>query len=297
MVATHCVLIGSLLLAMVSRNVFALALVAVATLSRPPLAVHAWSFSKQPTTPSKKDTSSQKGKVRSAAIAATLAVQISTGVIGQPAFAVGDDGVDWSSVSRIPSTSVKTMSDTASASEEEMRRLGLRPPTEEKPQITMAGSGRGSNIIPQRGISALSLNQKNERSPIAVGLVYLANEQNRPSYSDTLVITAATDSEPGTPLAGAKFSIAKAKFPFQFSMYDDNILQDVPGGRPQGWYRATIDQDIIITARVCPEDSPKLPCAENESIFNARGICKLIRGLPGMKEGQVVRTPASLALE
>ena len=154
-------------------------------------------------------------------------------------------------------------------------------------------------------------NRNEGKSPIVQGLAYLVDGgEIRPSPADTLVITAAAASRPDAILAGAQFPIARARFPLQFNMYDENVvlptqLQSDSSSKPSSrggrrgevWYQATQDEDVIVTARVCPEDAVILPCADSESSFRAKGLCKLLRGLPGMKEGQVVRTPASLALE
>jgi len=80
-------------------------------------------------------------------------------------------------------------------------------------------------------------------------------------------------------------------------------------------------QDLMVTARICPtiddidntaiiqetkvskgrnaKNAPasRIPCEVDESTFLAKGISKVVGNLPGMTEGSVFRTAASLPLE
>lgn len=169
---------------------------------------------------------------------------------------------------------------------------GLSEATEYRPQIKFSGNRpnqgptpRGSQalqVLPQKAVGA---------SPILQGLIYVDRSDSRPSFADTLVITAGSAEQPDDILVGAKIPVTMARFPMQFSMYQANIAR----GKEDLWSKA-MDGDIIVTARVCPEESV-LPCKDAESTYKAKGISKVIRNLPGMDEGTLVRTAISLPLK
>ena len=169
---------------------------------------------------------------------------------------------------------------------------GLSAATEYQPQIKFSGN-RPNQGPSARGSQALQvLPQKGGESPILLqGLVYVDRPDSRPSFADTLVITAGSAERPDEILAGAKIPVTMARFPMQFSMYQANIAR----GKEELWSKA-MDGDIIVTARVCPEASA-LPCNDAESTYKAKGISKIIRNLPGMDEGTTVRTAISLPLK
>lgn len=169
---------------------------------------------------------------------------------------------------------------------------GLSAPTPETPQIKFSGNrpnqGRSTRTF---GGSAQVLRQTAGKSPILQGLIYIDRPNSRPNFSDTLVLTAGTVDRPDEVLAGAKVAITQARFPMQFSMYKENIIR----GKEDMWSKA-MDGDILVTARVCPEEA-KLPCSDEESTYKARGVSKLIRNLPGMDKGTIVRSAISLPLK
>lgn len=168
---------------------------------------------------------------------------------------------------------------------------GLSAATEYQPQIKFSGN-RPNQGPSARGPQALQvLPQKGGESPILQGLVYVDRSDSRPSFADTLVITAGSAERPDEILAGAKIPVTMARFPVQFSMYQANIAR----GKEELWSKA-MDGDIIVTARVCPEASA-LPCNDAESTYKAKGISKIIRNLPGMDEGTTMRTAISLPLK
>lgn len=169
---------------------------------------------------------------------------------------------------------------------------GLSEATEYQPQIKFSGNRPNQGPTP-RGSQALQvLPQKaGGASPILQGLIYVDRSDSRPSFADTLVITAGSSERPDDVLAGAKIPVTMARFPMQFSMYQANIAK----GKEDLWSKA-MDGDIIVTARVCPEAST-LPCKDAESTYKAKGISKVIRNLPGMDEGTLVRTAISLPLK
>lgn len=168
---------------------------------------------------------------------------------------------------------------------------GLSEATEYQPQIKFSGNRPNQGPTP-RGSQALQvLPQKVGASPILQGLIYVDRPDSRPSFADTLIITAGSSERPDDVLAGAKIPVTMARFPMQFSMYEANIAR----GKEGLWTRA-MDGDIIVTARVCPETST-LPCNDAESTYKAKGISKVIRNLPGMDEGTLVRTAISLPLK
>ena len=169
---------------------------------------------------------------------------------------------------------------------------GLSEATEYQPQIKFSGNRPNQGPTP-RGSQALQvLPQKSGgASPILQGLIYVDRSDSRPSFADTLVITAGSSERPDDILAGAKIPVTMARFPMQFSMYQANIAR----GKEDLWSKA-MDGDIIVTARVCPEASA-LPCNDAESTYKAKGISKVIRNLPGMDEDTLVRTAISLPLK
>jgi hypothetical protein len=165
---------------------------------------------------------------------------------------------------------------------------GLSAATEYQPQIKFSGNR------PNQGPSARgpqTLQVLPQKGPILQGLVYVDRPDSRPSFADTLVITAGSAERPDEILAGAKIPVPMARFPMQFSMYQANIAR----GKEELWSKA-MDGDIIVTARVCPEASA-LPCNDAESTYKAKGISKIIRNLPGMEDGTTVRTAISLPLK
>ena len=58
-----------------------------------------------------------------------------------------------------------------------------------------------------------------------------------------------------------------------------------------------VQQDVIVEARICPVDSTVFPCGDGEMKRYARGIAKIVSGLPGLEEGEGVRAPVSLLLK
>ncbi len=105
-------------------------------------------------------------------------------------------------------------------------------------------------------------------------MVYLLNErgEERPDYADVLVLTVGTESDP--VIAGAKYPIAKARLPFQFRMYDANVLptKTLP----------TNDEFWIVKAKVCPSTEVVLPCSDQSSTFLATTRSKLLTNIPGI---------------
>lgn len=187
----------------------------------------------------------------------------------------------------------------------------LVSPTDEKPQITM----QGSNVAQS---SSKSTATGNTKYPIMEGMVYLLNDRNvRPDLNDNIILTLSSTSNPDNILAGAKYKVYKAKFPFNFKMYDGNILK----GKEEEWKqlytqnsmsrngierndKTIIDRsggsgDFLVTARICPEDITVLPCKEEESTYFAKGVSKLLQleNLPGAKKGDIIRTAVSLPLQ
>ena len=81
-------------------------------------------------------------------------------------------------------------------------------------------------------------------------MVYLLNENDRPDYSDTIVLTVASTANPDVTIAGAKYSVSKARFPFQFIMNRANIIDK------QYANMDIIDSDLLVTARICPTTNP-----------------------------------------
>ena len=178
----------------------------------------------------------------------------------------------------------------------------LVQPTPEKPQIIIRDNLDGGKS------SSYTMSKKNTRIPIVQGIVYLQNNNDRPLLNDYIVITVSSSSSSSSTtnnvqniLAGAKYQVYKAKFPFNFKMYNENILK----GKEQEWNILTSNNNndssniLIVTAKVCPETSLQLPCTDEDITFIAQGISKLlmIGNLPGGEDGQIIRTPVSLQLK
>lgn len=134
--------------------------------------------------------------------------------------------------------------------------------------------------------------------------MYFAEQQTVSSsfpsdYSnDLLVLTAIPpdDNRGKIILAGAKIPVSTVRFPFLFQMYKENMVlkgKDVWLGTDAN----EVQQDVIVEARICPRDSTMFPCGDDEMKRYARGIAKVVSGLPGLEEGEVVRAPASLPLK
>lgn len=200
------------------------------------------------------------------------------------------------------SSNIITAADLSGLPPSSITELGLKAATFERPQITLNGKSRN----PQTSKSK-------SREPILQGLVYFPERaptdssatvqagqqesQQLDYYSDILVLTAvsATDLD-GPVLAGAKLPIDGIRFPFSFQMYEENLLMSRPGVR-QAWEGVVDSGDIVVRASICPQDSSAFPCQENERKRFAQGVAKLISNLPGLKEGENIRAPASLALQ
>lgn len=185
-------------------------------------------------------------------------------------------------------------------------RESLVPASDDKPQIKLPENSINSNPslttqpppLPSRSIyTTPTANKNNDKSPIMEGMVYLLNNNIRPELNDNIILTISSTSNPNTVLAGAKYNVYKAKYPFNFRMFDANIIK----GKEEIWKEIDRDGggDYFVTARVCPEESRSLPCSDEESTFYARSVSKLLRldNLPGANEGDIVRTAVSLPLK
>ncbi|KAL9183644.1 hypothetical protein ACHAXT_004500 [Thalassiosira profunda] len=204
--------------------------------------------------------------------------------------------VSWSSSIAIAAESPSSITPSSIAD------LGLMPPTEDKPQIKLNDGKAPTTKQP-------SVSQKaNGRQPILQGLVYFPERASRDPdakspagpqvkqqldyYSDILVLTAvAADRPDGPTLAGAKFPVSSVRFPFSFTMYKENLLDQ------NAWSRVADTGDVVLRANICPSDASAFPCAQEETKKNAQGVAKLITNLPGLPEGEKIRAPASLALQ
>ena len=181
--------------------------------------------------------------------------------------------------------------------------LGLKQPTESRPQIRLS----------EDRSSAMST-KTSAKVPILQGLVYFPERTRDKSvdtvpistsippkpkepldyYSDILVLTAVSAKDTKGPiLAGAKFPVSSVRFPFSFSMYEQNLLLK-RDGVAEAWKEVQNTSDVVIKAYICPGDAASFPCREEEVKKYAEGVAKLIIDLPGLNEGEVIRAPASL---
>lgn len=187
--------------------------------------------------------------------------------------------------------------DVVASDKDVIAELGLKPPTESRPQIRLAEGSLNS-------VSATS----SARKPILQGLVYfperakaagatsISTKEPLDYYSDILVLTAVSAKDPSGPiLAGAKFPVSSVRFPFSFSMYEQNLLLKRAGVK-EAWEDVQNTSDVIIKAYICPGDAVAFPCEEREVKKYSEGVAKLITELPGLREGEVIRAPASLPL-
>ena len=194
--------------------------------------------------------------------------------------------------------------DVVASDNDVIAAMGLKPPTEFRPQIKLTEDNLNSVAT-----------KSNARTPILQGLVYFPERaRDKPDgttsissptpskepldyYSDILVLTAVSAKDPSGPvLAGAKFPVSSVRFPFSFSMYEQNLLLKRAGVK-EAWEDVQNTSDVIIKAYICPSDAVVFPCEEGEVKKYSEGVAKLITELPGLKEGEVIRAPASLPLK
>lgn len=214
----------------------------------------------------------------------------------QHPYSISDFG-DWSGAASVPETKPSSF----------VTELGLKPATDSKPQITLKGRMEEDQSLQHEK------SRKSNRVPILQGLVYFPEfapkdltdivhegekvTQQVDYFNDLLILTAVSSSRPSGPiLAGAKMPISSIRFPFSFQMYEENLLVGKPGVRAD-WEKAVNSEDIILRASICPSDSASFPCNDMERKKYAEGVAKLISKLPGLKEGDQIRAPASLPLQ
>eukprot|EP00985_Skeletonema_marinoi_P026302 scaffold20280_cov110-Skeletonema_marinoi.AAC.1 len=194
--------------------------------------------------------------------------------------------------------------DVVAADKDIIAEMGLKQPTEFRPQIRLT----------EDALNSVSTKSK-ARTPILQGLVYFPERaRDKPDditpiststpskepldyYSDILVLTAVSAKDPSGPiLAGAKFPVSSVRFPFSFSMYEQNLLLKRAGVK-EAWEDVQNTSDVIIKAYICPSDAVAFPCEDKEVKKYSEGVAKLITELPGLREGEVIRAPASLPLK
>ncbi len=177
--------------------------------------------------------------------------------------------------------------------------LGLKPPTENRPQIRLAEGSLNSVSSTSRAKTPIlqGLVYFPERATKAAGAATISTKEPLDYYSDILVLTAVSAKDPsGIILAGAKFPVSSVRFPFSFSMYEQNLLLKRAGVK-EAWEDIQNKSDVIIKAYICPGDAVAFPCEDREVKKYSEGIAKLITELPGLREGEVIRAPASLPLQ
>lgn len=158
---------------------------------------------------------------------------------------------------------------------------GLSQPTDERPQIKP----------PTQLQAPVTQTAKSKaRSPIVEGMVYMMEKYERPDPSDMIVLTVTSRSQPDEILAGAKYPVYRARLPFNFQLYEANILK----GKYDS-FQNSADGDLMVVATVCPQEAASFPCSKKESLYEAKSISKMLQ-IPGMQEGDLVRTPAALPL-
>ena len=202
----------------------------------------------------------------------------------------------------------------------ELLKQSLVKPSDDKPQIKINEQQQLSpqlqkqQLIPQtqtqtilsKTTTSSSLKSKT-KTPIMEGMIYLLDDKNtRPNLNDYIVITISSTKDPNQRiLAGAKYNVYKAKFPFNFRLYRENIIQggstsaSTSNDSSNAMEQIFNQDDLVVTARICPEESTKLPCTQDQSTYFAKSISKLlqIENLPGANQGDVIRTAVSLPLK
>lgn len=160
---------------------------------------------------------------------------------------------------------------------QEQLMQSLTPPSDERPQIIAPGR---NNL------------QLKESASIIEGMVYLFDTNDRPDTSDVIIITLTTLDDQKNVLAGAKYPVSRARIPFNFQLKDANIIKG-----KEDLFRSSMDKDLLVQAKVCPEIASSFPCSEEESTFIAKGVSKLVK-IPGMRDNEqvIVRTAAALPL-
>lgn len=197
----------------------------------------------------------------------------------------------------LPSYAVDVASDVPSF----VKELGLKPPTEDKPQIRLSEGVLNSLSTKTRtpilqGLVYFPERAKDKTIASASTLTSTTSKEPLDYYSDILVLTAVSLKDPnGLVLAGAKFPVSSIRFPFSFSMYEQNLLLKRVGVK-EAWEDVQNTSDVIIKAYICPSDALVFPCEDKEVKKYSEGVAKLITNLPGLSEGEVIRAPASLPL-
>ncbi len=178
------------------------------------------------------------------------------------------------------------ISDTSSAGTDSINNLKnvLSQPTADRPQI--------------KPPTSTIMQSSNAKKPIIEGMVYMAEElkYDRPGPSDIFVLTVSSVSNPNEILAGAKYPVYKARLPFNFQLYEANVLRN----KIEQYQTAEKKgEDFIVSIRVCPGDNSigtGVFCNVENSSYKGKGVGKLLQ-IPGMQDGKTIRTPASLSLE
>jgi len=172
----------------------------------------------------------------------------------------------------------------------------LKAPTEDQPQITLPPSMKKQSLNDKL---SSSFTNKVAEQPIVKGFVYLSNDDDVykiNAYESTLVITAQ-QKQNGDVILGAKIPMAKIrKFPMQFNLYSSNVIQK-DEQQKELIYDAIRNDDLFMKALICPSDSVKFPCGDEDSIGMGKGISKIVRNLPGMEKDDTIRAPASMKIE
>jgi len=169
---------------------------------------------------------------------------------------------------------------------------GLSQPTDERPQIkppTQLQAPPGGSMSNTQ--IAKGMGKGKARAPIVEGMVYMMEKYERPDPSDIIVLTVTSRSQPDEILAGAKYPVYRARLPFNFQLYEANILK----GKYDS-YQNSADGDLMVEATVCPQEAASFPCSKTENLYEAKSISKMLQ-IPGMQDGDLVRTPAALPLK
>lgn len=185
--------------------------------------------------------------------------------------------------------------------------------------LEYGGTDFSPNVATERALRRSALPQgtgtASGKDPILQGLVYFLDDA-KPSLSssDTLVVVAHRGPTPINSgpsnmevIAGAKIKLLKIRFPVLLNMYEENIIN------PSIWEAVSSKEDVYIDAWICPtidtlndEVPPRnpslnlrgtVPCTEEQSIFQAHGLAKLISNLPELPPEVTIRAAASLQLQ
>lgn len=165
----------------------------------------------------------------------------------------------------------------------------------------ISGMGKPHSITPTICNNRASESKDLELNEAIQGLIYLPSMiSSRASLEASqvvgsggaLVITASPTDHPSVLVAGARIPLSDIHaFPISFRLSKDNIFTKSSQQRIVNSYAS---KDLYIVARICPKEHPY--CEDSDSIFQGRGIARLLVLPAGDDTEMNVRAAASIRL-